>query len=72
VFHDIKRIVPDIGYTASYKKGFSHPVFMHHGALVYHTGVGPLSAGISYFEGENDPWVFMLNFGYVLFNRRTF
>jgi NTE family protein len=72
VFHDIKRIVPDIGYTASYKKGFSHPVFMHHGALVYHTGVGPLSAGISYFEGENNPWVFMLNFGYVLFNRRTF
>ena len=41
-------------------------------ALVYHTGVGPLSLSLDYYEKENTNFYLSLNFGYILFNRRGF
>lgn len=41
-------------------------------ALIYHAGPGPLSLSVSYFQHDVQPWAFMLNFGYILFNRKVF
>lgn len=41
-------------------------------SLVYHTGVGPLSLSLNYYEKKNTQWYFSLNFGYILFNKRGF
>ncbi len=41
-------------------------------ALVYQTGVGPLSMSLSYYEKNNSRLYFLLSFGYVLFNNRGF
>ncbi len=41
-------------------------------ALVYHTGIGPASISLSYYDKPNTNLYFTLNFGYILFNRRGF
>ena len=42
------------------------------GGLVYHTGLGPLSLSVNYFEKENTKFYVVLSFGYVLFNKRGY
>lgn len=42
------------------------------GALVYQTGIGPISLAINYYEKENTDLYLTLNFGYILFNKRGF
>ena len=71
-FRAMREIIPGINHSADYKDWLAKPVFMHNAALVFHTPAGPLSISGSYLQGENNPWVFMVNFGYILFNRRTF
>lgn len=39
-------------------------------ALVYQTGVGPVSLSANYYEKENTQLYVTLNFGYILFNKR--
>lgn len=41
-------------------------------AVVYQTGVGPLSLALNYYEKENSRFYLTLNFGYILFNKRGF
>ena len=41
-------------------------------ALVYQTGVGPISLALNYYEKENSSFFLTLNFGYILFNKRGF
>lgn len=41
-------------------------------SLVYHTGIGPASISLNYYEKPNTKLYFTLNFGYILFNRRGF
>ncbi|MBN1986879.1 MAG: patatin-like phospholipase family protein [Prolixibacteraceae bacterium] len=41
-------------------------------ALVYQTGVGPISLALNYYEKENTNFYLTLNFGYILFNKRGF
>ena len=37
--------------------------------IVYHTPIGPASAGLNYFSGERQKLFLFLNFGYILFNK---
>jgi NTE family protein len=41
-------------------------------ALVYQTGVGPLSLSLNYYEKKDTQTYFLLSFGYVIFNKRGF
>jgi len=41
-------------------------------ALVYHTGLGPISLALNYYEKENTNLFLNLSFGYILFNKRGF
>jgi NTE family protein len=38
--------------------------------LVYHTGLGPLSVTLNYFDKENTKFYLGFSFGYILFNKR--
>lgn len=71
-FHSFKAIQRNSGHSAIYIKNNAKPALMYHTALVLHTPMGPLSAGLSYFEGDEDSLAFIINFGYILFNRKTF
>lgn len=39
-------------------------------ALVYQTGIGPVSLSLNYYEKEDTQLYLTLNFGYILFNKR--
>lgn len=54
------------------KDPISKPSFMGNLALIYNTAPGPLSMSFSYFQHDPQPWTFMINFGYILFNRKAF
>lgn len=41
-------------------------------ALVYHTPPGPITISMSYLHEERENLVFMINFGFILFNRQAF
>ncbi len=41
-------------------------------AFIYQTGVGPLSLSLNYYEKPDTKFYFMLNFGYIIFNKRGF
>jgi NTE family protein len=72
IFHSFREIVEDVGHSARYAKNNSTPPIMYHSAIVYHTPMGPLSAQVSYFGKKKDPFTFVINFGYILFNNKTF
>lgn len=41
------------------------------GSLIYQSPIGPVWFNLSYFDGLREPWVWSLNFGYVIFNQRA-
>ncbi len=41
-------------------------------ALVYQTGIGPLSLSLNYYEKQDTKLYFLLSFGYIVFNKRGF
>ena len=72
-FVPVKEELPAPDLTA-YKseKFFSNYYLQGMTALVYHTGVGPASISLNYYEKPNTKLYLSLNFGYILFNRKGF
>ncbi|MFW5778099.1 MAG: patatin-like phospholipase family protein [Bacteroidota bacterium] len=72
VFQPIREIISGPQNTANYsEKPGQYSVAMN-SSYVYHTPAGPLSIGVQYYDKETDPWSFIINFGFILFNRKTF
>lgn len=72
-FSPVKRINQADNYQAFYDpKTFTSLRFMGLGGFVYHSGLGPLSLTMNYFEKENTKFYFVFSFGYVLFNKRGY
>ena len=38
-------------------------------SLIYHSPLGPVSLSANYYDMKEEPWSFLFNFGYILFNR---
>ena len=72
-FAPIKEELSNSDLTA-YKseKTFDNYYLQGMAALVYQTGIGPISVALNYYEKENTDLYLTLNFGYVLFNKRGF
>lgn len=51
-------------------KAFENYYLQGLAALVYQTGVGPISLSLNYYEKEDTNFYLLLNFGYILFNKR--
>lgn len=69
-FVPIDELLPD-EYKISRK--FIHNYYLQGlAAIVYKTGAGPLSLSLNYYEKENTRFYLMLNFGYIMFNKRGF
>ncbi len=72
VFQPLKNIISDTSQRATYTSYSFDPGWMGNLAFVYHTAPGPFSVSMSYFHNEQEPWVFMINFGFLLFNNQIF
>lgn len=47
------------------------PKFMGSSSLIFQSPIGPFRATVNYFPEQNKPFMFLLSFGYVLFNERA-
>lgn len=47
------------------------PKFMGSSSLIFQSPIGPFRATVNYFPEQNRPFMFLLSFGYVLFNERA-
>ncbi|TSA26610.1 MAG: hypothetical protein D4R67_07625 [Bacteroidetes bacterium] len=56
-------------YTPYFGPILSNRSYVATASLVWHTFLGPLSAGVSFYDKTNEPFAFNLNFGYIIFNR---
>lgn len=50
---------------------FTQRYFIGSGSLIYQSPVGPVWFNLSFFDGLRNPWVWSLNFGYILFNQKA-
>lgn len=65
-YREIQR--PD-GIRPAYGETFSSQGAIGSGAVVFYSPIGPVSASLNYYDKSVDKWSFILNIGYVLFNR---
>jgi NTE family protein len=72
-FVPLKRVLANENLTAD-KSGkiFSDYHLQGMAALVYHTGAGPISLSLNYYDKPNTNLYLTLNFGYILFNKRGY
>ncbi len=72
-FVPVKEILQTADFLAEYESNsYSDIRLMALGGLVYHTGLGPVSLTLNYFENENTKMHVVFSFGYALFNKRGF
>lgn len=67
VFRPLQEIVSDEENRAMYMDDVTEE-FITSASMVYHSPLGPLSLSLNYFENKEDPWSFLLNFGYLIYN----
>jgi NTE family protein len=71
IFQPYKAIVRDGFDQAEEGKPISDRYYIASGSLIYQSPVGPVWFNTSYIDGLREPWVWSLNFGYVLFAQRS-
>lgn len=72
LFQPLQPIIQATGQIPAYETYRFGPKIMANLAIVYHTAPGPLSISMSYFNQEQEAWVFLVNFGFLLFNNQIF
>ncbi|MDR1169782.1 MAG: patatin-like phospholipase family protein, partial [Prevotellaceae bacterium] len=65
VFQPYKRLLPDMSYEKLPKY-----LLMGSVAAVWQSPIGPLSVSINYYERNYSNMYFLVNFGYLIFNRK--
>lgn len=70
VFVPIHEALPPVANVEQHTDFIRNYYFQGLTALVYQTGVGPVSLSLNYYEKENTRFYLMLNFGYIMFNKR--
>ena len=70
-FQPYQAINSNSNFLASLGKAFADRYFIGMAALVYHTAIGPLSLAVNYYHGQQQPFTFLVHFGYTLFNRKS-
>ncbi len=71
-FQPLQTIEPGSDDNTRFENVNFNPSYLTNFAIVRHLSPGPLSISTSYLGQKTDAWVFMINFGYILFNRQQF
>lgn len=70
-FAPVKEVMKRSDFTPYISaKTFGNYYLQGMAAMVYQTGVGPVSLSVNYYDKENSKFYVTLNFGYILFNKR--
>lgn len=72
-FLPVREIVETENFNAKYSsEQFSKVRFMGTSALVFESALGPISLSLNYYDKSQTRFFGMLNFGYILFNKRGY
>jgi NTE family protein len=72
VYQPVNRILANPDNKAFLGVDFENRYYIASAVAVYHSPLGPLSITANYYNAfEEQPWSFLFNFGYVIFNQRA-
>lgn len=71
VFQPVQSIIDNGKGLAEYSRPFLNQRFSGLAAAVYNTPIGPVSAGVNYYDQYENPFSFFFHFGYIIFNRKS-
>ncbi|MDF1575497.1 MAG: patatin-like phospholipase family protein [Bacteroidales bacterium] len=64
-------ILGEVNNEAYFGNYFKSMKTMFHGSLNFVSVAGPVSLHLGYITDEENPWIFQLSFGYLLFNKKS-
>lgn len=71
MFQPYQTILRRADDTAEYGEPFEDRFYIGTLGGIYHSPLGPLSLNINYYDQRDDPWTWIINFGYLIFNKRA-
>jgi NTE family protein len=71
-FVPVNEALPETQEYAAPSKFIENYYLQGMAALVYQTGIGPISMSLNYYEKPDTQMYFLLSFGYIIFNKRGF
>lgn len=70
IFQPYKEINQANDFSAFYGEKFKNRYFMGSSSLVFHSPVGPISISVNYYQNYDQPFSFLFNFGYIIYNSK--
>lgn len=71
LFQPVYSIVSTSTSKAEYSTAFLNQRFSGLAAFVYNSPIGPISAGLNYYDQYENPFSFFFHIGYIIFNRKS-
>lgn len=72
IFQPYREILKTADNKATYSDIFANQYYNFSSRLTYHAPFGPISTSVNYYDQAEEPYVFNINIGYYLFNKRPF
>ncbi|MFT4659861.1 MAG: NTE family protein [Patiriisocius sp.] len=72
IFQPVNYILENEERQAVYEDAFLRRYYIISSSAVFHSPLGPLSLSVNYYDKREDNFSWILNFGYLIFNRRSF
>ena len=71
LFQPYQTIVRLPNDKADYGEAFESRFYIGSLGGIYHSPLGPLSLNVNYYDQRDEPWTWIVNFGYLIFNKRA-
>lgn len=71
LFQPVNSIVNNGFGRAEYSSPFLNQRFSGLATAVYNSPIGPISAGVNYYDQYENPFSFFFHIGYIIFNRKS-
>jgi NTE family protein len=70
VFQPYRELKKDENNEIIYGAKFKNRSFTGYGAVVWQSPIGPISTTLYYYDGYKNKFIFSINFGHLIFNKR--
>lgn len=71
LFQPVNEIIAGQGLKPAYSEDFLKRFYIGSVSTVFHSPLGPVSLSVNYYDQREEPWSWIVNFGYLIFNKRA-
>ena len=71
IFQPVNEILLGDGREPVYSEDFLKRFYIGSASTVFHSPLGPVSLSLNYYDQREEPWSWIINFGYLIFNKRA-